>query len=92
MSDDEDAAQPPLELHHISFTRGKVEGKPCVVVYDAAEDKTTVISVKSRYYAEAMAALEILTASSVPLPKPGKKTILHAKTPKLILPGSLASN
>lgn len=88
----EDEHQPALTIHHISFTPGMIEGKPCVVVYDAAEDKTSVIAPQSKFYENAMAALTILAASAVPVLKPEKKTVLHARKPKLILPGSNASN
>ncbi len=87
--------QPPLTLSHQSFVRGELEGKPCVVVYDASTDKTTVISAKSRGYPQAIAALMILEQASVPLPNSLKnpKTVIHkSRQPKLILPGSNASN
>jgi hypothetical protein len=92
---DEQEAQPPLTLHHVSFVRGELEGKPCVVVYDAATDKTTVIGFQSKGYGEALIALSVLEQAATPLPKSlrsSKTVILQARRPKLILPGSNASN
>jgi len=86
--------QSPLTLSHQSFVRGELEGKPCVVVYDAATDKTTVIGVHSRGYPQAIAALMILEQASVPLPKSlaNPKTVVKPRQPKIILPGSNATN
>lgn len=87
-----DPPQPPLTLTHKSFTRGEIEGKPCVVIYDESTDKTTVIVPQSKWYAQAMAAMDILEVASTPLPTSPKKTILHRRPSKLILPGTNASN
>lgn len=95
MTEEQEAPQPPLTLHHVSFVRGELEGKPCIVVYDAADDKTTVIGFQSRGYQEALIAMAVLEQASVPLPKSARspKTVIHqARKPKLILPGSNASN
>lgn len=94
MTDDADK-QPPLTLSHQSFVRGELEGKPCVVVYDSATDKTSVIAFHSKFYVQALAAFNILEISAKPLPESAKnkKTVIHMpKIPKLILPGSNASN
>lgn len=81
-------AQDELTVDQKSFTRGQLAGKPCVVIYDAVTDKTQVIAVQSRWYAKAIAALEILDAASTPLPAHEQKTILHApKRSRIIRPG-----
>lgn len=93
--DEEVIQQPALTLSHISFTRGELEGKPCVVVYDEATDKTSVIAFNSKDYDKAIIAMTILEVAASPVPKSAlnKKTIIHkVQTPKLILPGSNASN
>lgn len=88
-----DETQPPITLHHVSYTRGELEGKFCVVVYNAHTDKTSVIAPESQGYKEAMAALMILEVSARQRAKAEKKTVLHKATvPKLILPGSHARN
>lgn len=93
MNDDEH--QPPLTLHHLSFTKGELEGKPCVVVYNSMSDKTDVIAFKSKGYPEALIAMATLEMFGVPLPKSltAPKTVLHKpRAPRLIVPGSNASN
>lgn len=94
MKNGDDDHQPPLSLGHLSYLRGELLGKPCVVVYNAAQDETTVIAEQSKWYAQAVAALTILESASVRLPKSlqGRKTVIHAEKRKLILPGSNASN
>lgn len=95
MTDAPDDHQPALTLHHVSYTRGELEGKPCIVVYDSATDKTDVIAFKSKGYPEALVALATLELCSTPLPKSARdpKTVIHMpKAKKLILPGTNASN
>lgn len=91
--DDAEDHQPPITLFHMSFTRGELEGKPCVVIFDESTEKTTVIGFQSRGYVEALMALAVLEQCSMPLPNSLKnqKTIVHRK-PKLILPGSISNN
>ncbi len=95
MADDTDEHQPALTLSHKSFVRGELEGKPCVVVYDSATDKTDVIAFKSKGYPEALVALATLELCATPLPKSAldPKTVIHTpKKPRLILPGTDASH
>lgn len=96
MTDEPDEHQPPLTIHHVSYTRGELEGEPCLVVYDAATDKTSVVAFKSKGYPEAMVALATLELASIPVPKSArnaKTTVLHMpKKPRLILPGTDAKN
>lgn len=92
---DEIETQPAVTLSHISFTKGEIEGKPCVVVYDCAADKTTVIGAESKGWDQAMMALAALEFIATPMPKSQRspKTVISLPTkPKLILPGSNASN
>ena len=92
---DDTEHQPPLTLSHKSFTRGELEGKPCVVVYDSATDKTEVIAFKSKGYDKALMAMTILEVVAAPVPKSAlnaKTVIAMPKKPRLILPGSNASN
>lgn len=93
--DETDDHQPPLTLHHLSFTKGELEGRPCIVIYNSATDKTDVIAFKSKGYPEALIAMATLEMFGVPLPKSAlaAKTVLHKpRAAKLILPGSNASN
>lgn len=84
---DEAAPQDELTVDQKSFTRGQLAGRPCVVIYDAVTDKTQVIAVQSKWYAKAMAAMEILEATSTPLPALDQKTVLHApKRSRIIRP------
>lgn len=95
MTDDTDERQPPLTLSHVSFVRGELEGKPCVVVYDSATDKTDVIGFHSKNYEKALMALTILEVVAAPVPKSAlnaRTSIAMPKKPRLILPGSNASN
>ena len=84
--------QPTLELTSKSYTRGSIDGDPVLVIYDSETDKTEVIAPKSRWYAKVMAALDLIEAASTPLPAPKLKTVLHARAPKLILPGNQSRN
>jgi hypothetical protein len=70
--------QSPLTISEISYVRGQLDGEPCLVVYNAATDETTVVAKQSKFYANAMAALEVLAAASVKIPLAPKKTIIHA--------------
>lgn len=93
MTEETEETQPPLTIGHISYTLGELEGQPCLVVYDAAEDKTLVVSAKSKFYANAIGALAVLAASTQKLPKAlSDPKIITARKPKLILPGSMAQN
>lgn len=84
--------QPALTLQHVSYTPGEIEGKMCLVIYNSHTDKTSIIGPKSIGYHEALAALLVLEVMSRPNPQ-AKKTVLHnIRKPKLILPGSNASN
>ena len=77
-----------LTVDQLSFTRGTLDGKPCVVIYDAVQDKTSIISWQSKDYVKAMAALSLLEVFSVPHPELEKKTVLHApKRSRIIRPG-----
>lgn len=69
----------PLQIDTRAFCRGVLDGEPCVVIYNSATDETTVIAKISRWYANAMAALEVLEAASTKIPLAPKKTIIHAK-------------
>lgn len=94
-SPDADEHQPPLTLHHLSFTKGELEGKPCVVIYDSSADKTTVIGFQSKGYPEALIAMATLEMFSAPLPKSmlnPKTKLAMPKKPKLILPGTDAQH
>lgn len=90
----ESEQQPPLTVGARSFTRGSIGGVPCVVIYDAGTDKTTVIAKESKWYANAMAALTILETCGIrlPLPKSAMNSKTIVKPSRLILPGSNASN
>lgn len=95
MTDESDEHQPALTLSHKSFVRGELEGRPCVVVYDSAIDKTDVIAFKSKGYPEALIALATLEMVATPLPKSARdpKTVIHMpKKPRLILRGTDASH
>ena len=80
--------QPPLTLTSRSYCRGSIDGKPCLVIYDEATDETTVVAPESKWYANAMAALDILEAAGTRLPpsalNPKTQTILHVERPRLI--------
>lgn len=92
---DADEHQPLLTLHHLSFTKGVLEGRPCIVVYNSATDKTDVIAFKSKGYPEALIAMATLEMFGVPLPKSAlapRTVIQKPRAAKLILPGSNASN
>lgn len=69
----------PLQIDTRSYQRGVLDGEPCLVVYNAATDETTVVAKISRFYANAMAALEVLDAASTKIPLAPKKTILQAR-------------
>lgn len=95
MADEADEHQPPLTLSHQSFIRGELEGKPCIVVYDAALDKADVIAFASKNYEKALMALTILEVVAAPLPKSAlnaKTKLALPKKPRLILPGTDASH
>ena len=83
-----DDEQPELTVSPRSYCRGVVEGKPCLVVYDEETDETLVIGPQSKWYANAMAALDIIEAASTRLPpsalNPKTSTILHVTKPGLI--------
>lgn len=70
-------ASPGLTITEVSYCRGMLDGKPCLVKYNATTDETTVVAPKSRFYANAMAALEVLDAATVKIPLARKRTIIH---------------
>ena len=95
MTEEVEEHQPPLTICHISYTRGELEGKPCIVVYNSATDKTDVIAFKSKNYDKALMAITLLEVCATPVPKSAlnaKTAIAMPKKPRLILPGSDASN
>lgn len=79
MANGQTTAPSPLTITEKSYCRGVLDGAACVVVYNSNTDETTVIAAQSRWYRNAMAALEVLEAASVKLPGAPKKTIIHAR-------------
>jgi hypothetical protein len=79
MANGQISAPSPLTITEKSYCRGVLDGNACVVVYNSNTDETTVIAKQSRWYRNAMAALEVLEAASVPIPAAPKKTIIHAR-------------
>lgn len=79
MANGQISAPSPLTITEKSYCRGVLDGNACVVVYNSNTDETTVIAPVSRWYKNALAALEVLEAASVKLPGTPKKTIIHAR-------------
>lgn len=83
--DEAAAEQAPLTVSQRSYTRGTIDGKPVLVCYDEATDETLVVGPQSKFYANAMAALDIIEAATTKIPdselKP-KRTLIHMPQPR----------